>query len=193
MKKKNLLLLATVALLALLMPACIVPAVTPTPSKTISGVGDYVTIAIGDPIVSRTFDVNGDGKDDTIQTRLSACRHYGVLEGYIVWQGTRVTDGATGITRATATFTFWGKVGDSAPGTMTLTNTSSTDPATLPPGATSTVRQVVVEGSGSGGLEGVSGFGVGQGQSAPRPGATVTVPSGWSYGWLNYQFSFGPK
>jgi len=163
MRKRVLFLLATVSVLVLLMPACIVPVATPTPiptpvGKTISGVGDYVTIAIGDPIVSRTFDVNGDGKDDTVQTRLSACRHYGVLEGYIVWQGTRTTDGATGITRATATGTFWGKVGDSAPGTMTLTNTSSTDPATLPPGATSTVRQVVVEGSGSGGLEGISGF-----------------------------------
>ncbi len=190
MKRLLIVVLAVVAMLSLASASAVFGA-----SKTISGVGTGTTGSIA-TISTSTFDVNFDGVPDTVTTSVAWCRHYGVLDGYISWNSTRTTlgtaTGAPGFSRSTNIGTFWGKVGDSAPGTMTITNTGVRDPSFVAP-LMSEFRQVVVEGSGSGGLEGVSGFGVGQGQSAPRPGATVTVPSGWSYGWLNYQFSFGPK
>lgn len=183
MKKKVLLLLATVALLALLMPACIVPAVTPTPVPTISGPAQMVTKVVAPDIAVRDVDINGDGINDyQITTRIVATTYTGLMVGNATGLGTSTQDLRTKITRSSLTLTFWGTVGDSKPGTMAL-NVTLVGDASNPNLYTFASKVVVLEGSGRDGLEGISGGGLVQGQG-PSTAGPFTLTS-------NFEFRFG--
>jgi len=139
------------------LTGCIVPAAQ---GPTISGSVTETSQAALPNVADRNVDFDGDGVNDyQIMTRLLVTKVTGVMEGYRGCTLTSTEDLHTHIARATFTATFWGTVGDSKPGAMTYIGTLVTDKSN-PAQWVITGRNVVVEGSGSGGLEGITGYGV---------------------------------
>jgi hypothetical protein len=158
------------------------PAVGKEPGRVISGPVQSTSKVALPNIADRNVDFDGDGSVDyQIQTRLLVTKYTGVMEGYATVLVTCGEDLQAKIAPATLTATFWGTVGDSEPGAMTFTGTLVSDRRNPAEWVISS-RLVVVEGTGSGGLEGVTGYGV---------AVLKGPPVGPFLGDQNWAFRFG--
>jgi hypothetical protein len=170
------LLLVGLAVIGLLLTACLVPA-----GRTISGPVEQISKAALPNIADRSVDFNTppDGVVDyQILTRHLVSQYTGVMKGYGTVLLTGTDDLNTKMTRAFAQGTFWGTVGDSKPGAMTFFGSLVTDKTNSNLWVINS-RYTVVEGSGSGGLEGITGHGV---SNLTGPGTGPYVgDANWSF------------
>jgi len=151
--------------------------------RVITGSAQAITKAALPNIADRSVDFDGNGTIDyQILTRILVTKYTGLMEGYATGLIQSAEDLATNTARAFLTGTFWGTVGGSEPGAMTFINTLVTDRSN-PALWVITTRAVVVEGSGSGGLEGISGYGA-YTLSGP-PNGPFVGDSTWTFRFSN--------
>ena len=139
-----------------------------------SGQSDSEAIIV-DVMADKYIDLDGDGVDDVrVTTRRLIVEFTGVMDGTATGLQTIHQDLHTNRARATNIFTFYGRVGTSEPGAMTIifTRTSDrSDPNLYKFDGT----MVVIEGSGLGGLEGISGGGFSLGEGPAAGPFTITA------------------
>jgi hypothetical protein len=147
--------------------------------RTISGPAEFEATVV-DVIADSYVDLDDDGVDDLrITTRRLVLEYTGVVEGTGIGLMTITQDLDTNIARASTILTFYGRVGDSEPGTMTIIGTLISDRSGPIYKAQGT--KVVVEGSGLAGLEGICGGGSYQVEGPPGGPFTATA---------DYEFRF---
>lgn len=169
---KRMLLLGLVVIVALSLWSA---AYGNEPSRTISGSSQFTSVTIMPYIADRLVDLDGDGTNDyRIRTGLQMVTSTGLMNGTFTGYFTNTLDLRTLIQRGNTTFTFWGTVGDSEPGTMTTTTNAILD-ASNPALLKFKSKPVVVAGSGSGGLEGITGLGVVQDEFPPAGPFVLTA------------------
>jgi hypothetical protein len=153
--------------------------------KTISGPVEQSSKVALPNIADRSVDFDGNGSIDyQILTRHLVTKYTGIMNGYGTVLLTATDDLNTKMARAFAHGTFWGTVGDSEPGAMTFFGSLVTDKSN--PVWVISARYTVVEGSGSGGLEGITGYGI----------SNLTGPGGGPYSgdanwWLRFSNASG--
>ncbi len=137
------------------------------------------------PIMNRTVDFDGDGTDDFILRTCQIISDW--YEGVVLGTATGVQQYTINLNTGSSDFTnyltFTGTVGDSEPGTMTLISTGSLDVSEFPILSWKGTH-VVLEGSGSGGLEGICGGGTYEG-GRPGPPGTPAITN------FECEFRFG--
>ncbi len=169
-------LLISVILISTIIAAVGLPIVASGDGKgrTISGPAE-MEATIVDVIADEYIDIDDDGVDDLrITTRRLVVEFTGVMEGTSTGLQTITQDLHTNIARATNTFTFYGRVGDSEPGAMTTIHTRISDRSD-PNLYKFYGTMVVVEGSGMGGLEGICGGGGSYGEGPATGPFTITA------------------
>ena len=165
------------------------------PSRVISGTAAGVTKVVGpsEAVYLYDFSTPPDGVNDyEIRTRLQVTKLTGVIEGMTSGPFTSTLDIPTNISRYSMVYTFWGRVGGSEPGVMTIIGTGFADRSKYyeppvgpkPGGVVTLVRYTVVEGSGTGGLEGISGHGTVRGEG-PSPAGPFVGTANWEFRFSN--------
>src|SRR3972149_5939203 len=93
------------------------------PGRVISGTGAVVVKVVPTSEVEKFIDFSTppDGINDyRVVTQLRVAKYTGVLEGMASGPFTSTFDLTTNIARYSALYTFWGTVGGSEPGTMSV-------------------------------------------------------------------------
>lgn len=159
-----------------------------TQGKVISGSASILTTAPcrSEPetcIMDRLVDLDGDLVDDYLMTTRQVLHTVtGILEGMGFGTQTITQDLNTNKAYARSLDTFTGTVGDSEPGSFSWVTTFVSDRSQAPDLIQWEGNIVIVEGSGTGGLEGICGGGTYQGSGNAIDGFISTS---------NYEFRFG--
>lgn len=141
--------------------------------RTVSGPAEFEATIV-DVIADSYVDTDGDGVDDLrITTRRLVLEYTGVLDGTGIALMTITQDLHTNIARASTIINYYGRVGDSEPGAMTMIVTLISDRSGPIYKAHGSI--VAVEGTGVGGLEGICGGGTYQVEGPPAGPFTATA------------------